>query len=87
MSSPPDLEPYRIALRKRGFLQSDPYLHQCPKCHTDRAVEKWIVAGRTGGRDIDLCGACGQTWSWRQRPLKDEREIDPDFDLATFLKM
>lgn len=86
-AEPPDLEPYRAALRKRGFHQDDVYLHPCPKCGEQRAVEKWVLSGRSGGRDIDLCRMCGQTWSWRQRPLKEEREIDPDFDLRTFLKM
>lgn len=90
-SPPPDLEPFRIALRKRGFRQDDAYLHPCPKCNEQRAVEKWVISGKgarqPGGRDIDLCGACGETWSWRQRPLREEREIDPAFDLATFLKM
>jgi hypothetical protein len=86
MAEPPDLEPYRIALRKRGFRQDDVYLHECPKCGTSRAVEKWVLSGKSGGRDIDLCGACGETWSYRQRPMREQREVDPDFDLATFLK-
>lgn len=83
----PDLEPFRTALYKRGFKREDVYYHDCPKCQKPRCVEKWLIKGKGGGRDIDMCNECGETWSWRMRPANEMREIDPDFDLKFFLKM
>ena len=53
-----DLEALRAGLRKRGFKQDDPLLHDCPDCGV-KAIERYIIAGRSGGRDITLCQACG----------------------------
>jgi len=44
------------------------------------------VGGKPGGRDIDLCLACGASASWRRRPDKEDRERDTTFDLVTFLR-
>ena len=52
-----DLEAFRAAIFKRGFRQSDPLRHPCPKCNALQSVEKWVLFGRTGGRDIDICMA------------------------------
>lgn len=75
----------RKKMTKRGFRREDLYYHQCPSCQ-EHAVEKWGLFGRPGGRDIDLCLACGSSWSWRRRPDYEKREADTTFDLATFLR-
>ncbi|MEZ4398986.1 MAG: hypothetical protein R3B06_03160 [Kofleriaceae bacterium] len=81
-----DLEAFRRAMFKRGFRQSDPLLHPCPACKHTKGVEKWVLAGRTGGRDVDVCMQCSKVTSWRHRPLENDREEDPAFDPASFLK-
>jgi transcription elongation factor Elf1 len=86
-STPPDYDPHRRALFKRGFRQTDPYLHPCPACKVQKSVEKWVLFGKSGGRDIDVCGACGKSWSWRHRPPSQDRDEDVGFDLTTFLKL
>lgn len=81
-----DLEAFRAAIYKRGFRQTDPLRHPCPKCNKQRAVEKWSLAGRTGGRDIDICMECSDVKSWRRRPHPEDREEDKTFDPVTFMK-
>jgi hypothetical protein len=57
----------------------------CSTCGI-QAVEKYSVGGKPGGRDIDLCLACGASASWRRRPDREDRERDETFDLAVFLR-
>ena len=80
-----DLENLKHALKKRGFHQDDMLMHECPACN-ERAVAIWAIGGRTGGRDIRLCYACGDARSWRAAPGLEAREPDPSFDLRAFLK-
>jgi hypothetical protein len=79
------IEGYRRALTKRGFRRDDLYYHVCPDCSV-QAIEKWGLFGKPGGRDIDLCLACGKARSWRRRPDYEKREADETFDLVTFLR-
>jgi hypothetical protein len=79
-----DLETIDYKLRKRGFRREDVYLHECPSCH-EQAVLKYAVSGRTGGRDISLCQACGLATSWRSVAGLEQREQDLGFDLRAFL--
>ena len=80
----PDLAILEQKLAKRGFRVNDPYLHECPACK-QRAVLKYSIGGRTGGRDISLCQHCGASQSWRSDAGLEEREVDPGFDLRKFL--
>ena len=80
-----DLATLEHKLRKRGFRREDVYLHECTACH-ERAVLTYITAGRTGGRDISLCQACGVATSWRSVAGLEGREQDVDFDLRAFLR-
>ncbi len=80
MSSHDDI---RRALSKKGFKLDDPLPHECPKCK-ERSVEVWILRGKGGGRDIDVCGNCGASRSWRVRPLQD-REEDTAFEIKSFV--
>ncbi len=73
----------RRALAKKGFKLDDPLPHDCPKWG-EHALEVWVLRGKGGGRDIDVCGACGTARSWRVRPLQD-REEDTAFDLRSFV--
>jgi hypothetical protein len=81
MQRPDELE---RALLKRGFKRDDPRPHECPSCG-ERAVFKYVIAGMTGGRDIDWCHACGVARSWRRSGGEEERREDPKFDLEKFL--
>ena len=85
MPPPADLETLIHKLKKRGFHQDDVFLHECPKC-TERAVAVYAILGRSGGRDIRLCLACGDARSWRAGAGMEERSEDPDFDLRAFLR-
>jgi hypothetical protein len=80
-----ELDALEYKLTKRGFRREDQYFHDCPDCH-ERAVRKYVTAGRTGGRDISLCEACGATASWRSGAGLEARELDPGFDLQAFLR-
>ena len=80
----PDLDVLDQKLNKRGFRVTDSYLHECPACK-ERAVLKYTIGGRTGGRDISLCQACGHAESWRSDAGLEERIADPAFDLRKFL--
>ncbi|HEY0191073.1 MAG TPA: hypothetical protein VGC42_08120 [Kofleriaceae bacterium] len=80
-----DLDAIERKLSKRGFRRDDIYLHECPECH-EKAVLRYIIAkSRTGGRDIALCQACGDSKSWRSVAGMESREQDLEFDLHKFL--
>lgn len=79
-----DLETLEYKLGKRGFRQTDSFFHECASCH-ERAVVKYGAAGKTGGRDISLCHACGVATSWRSVAGLEAREQDVGFDLRAFL--
>jgi hypothetical protein len=84
MEPPADLDELQRKLRKRGFSQTDTHLHECPACR-ERAVVIYAITGRSGGRDIQLCLACGEALSWRSVAGMMGREPDPSFDLRAFL--
>jgi hypothetical protein len=79
-----DLETLEHKLVKRGFRREDGYLHECIDCR-EQAVLKYVLSGKTGGRDISLCQACGVSRSWRSGAGFEAREEDRGFDLRTFL--
>lgn len=79
-----DLETLQYRLKKRGFKQEDPQLHECPDCK-ERAILRYGILSRNGGRDITLCQACGRARSWRSEAGMNERSEDVDFDLRAFL--
>ena len=82
--SPRDLEALERKLNKRGFKRTDVYLHDCMTCKEHAAII-YAIAGKIGGRDIAYCQACGAAHSWRSGAGLESREIDPTFDLDTFL--
>lgn len=79
------LDTYEYKLRKRGFRRDDVLIHDCPDCKA-KAVLTYIIAGRSGGRDIRLCAECGAAHSWRSVAGLDSREEDAAFDLDAFLR-
>jgi hypothetical protein len=79
-----DLEALERKLTKRGFRRGDAFLHDCTECR-EHAVLKYTIIGRTGGRDISLCQACGVAKSWRSGAGLEQREEDVGFDLGKFL--
>ena len=79
-----DLATLEHKLGKRGFRREDGYLHVCTECN-EQAVLKYVLAGKTGGRDISLCQACGKARSWRSDASFQSRVEDPVFDLRAFL--
>ena len=85
MPAPADLETLQAKLKKRGFRQDDMFLHDCPAC-AEKAVAIYAISGRSGGSDIRLCLACGDSQSWRAGAGMEGREQDPTFDLRAFLK-
>jgi len=82
---PGDYETIAFKLRKRGFKLDDPLPHECWSCH-ERAVARWVLLSRLGGRDIDLCRACGAERSYTRRALAEERDEDEGFDVTAFLR-
>jgi len=80
-----ELDTYEYKLRKRGFRRDDVLLHDCPDCQA-KAILTYVIAGRSGGRDIRLCMECGKARSWRSVAGLEAREEDPAFDLAAFLR-
>ena len=80
-----ELETYEHKLRKRGFRRDDVLLHECPDCAA-KAVLTYVIAGRSGGRDIRLCVECGAAHSWRSIAGLESRQEDPSFDLEVFLR-
>ncbi len=79
-----DLDTLEHKLGKRGFRRIDGHLYECTACHA-HAVRKYATLGRTGGRDISLCEACGVAASWRSVAGMEQREQDVGFDLRAFL--
>jgi hypothetical protein len=82
----PEIEALRRALAKRGFRKDDAYFHDCSKCN-QKAVEKYVVLSKLGGRDIDLCVLCGHARSWSRRAGAEERSEEEGFDLKVFLRI
>ena len=80
-----DLAALEQKLTKRGFRREDLYVHECTECH-EQAALTYVLIGKTGGRDIALCQACGVAKSWRSGAGMEGRELDPSFDLRTFLR-
>jgi hypothetical protein len=80
-----DLETIEYKLKKRGFKQSDVLHHECPSCQ-ENAVRIYAIIGKTGGRDIRLCLACGAAKSFRNVAGMEERAEDDGFDLDAFLR-
>ncbi len=79
------IDEYVRLLRKRGFKQDDAYVHECGVCGA-RAALRLGLQGRRGGRDFELCGACGATRSWTRAEGAEERIEDADFDIDAFLR-
>ena len=79
-----DLSTLEYKLGKRGFRRDDVFLHECEACK-EQAMASYIIGGRTGGRDIKLCLACGISRSWRSGAGLQAREEDLGFDLRAFL--
>jgi hypothetical protein len=75
MTPPDDLDELQRKLRKRGFAQTDPLLHECAACN-ERGIAIYAISGKSGGRD---------TKSWRSVAGFESREPDPAFDLRKFL--
>lgn len=85
MAPPADLDALVHKLAKRGFRQSDVFVHECAACK-ERGVLVFAISGRSGGRDIRICMACGDAQSWRSVAGLEQREQDPSFDLREFVK-
>ena len=79
-----NLDTLEYKLGKRGFKRDDVYFHECDACK-EKAVAIYKIIGRTGGRDIKLCHACGVARSWRSVAGNEQREEDVGFDLNAFL--
>jgi hypothetical protein len=69
-------------LQKRGFKR-DSVKDACPDCNVS-AVHVYKLLGRTGGRDIKWCMACGKITSFK-RTANDDLVQDTGFDLEAFL--
>jgi hypothetical protein len=80
-----DLGTLEYKLQKRGFRRDDVFLHECATCQ-EQAVATYIIAGKSGGRDISLCLACGKARSWRSVAGLEQRVEDEGFDLREFLR-
>ncbi len=80
-----EVDALEYKLRKRGFRRDDVLLHQCESCK-EPAVATYVIAGKTGGRDITLCLACGVARSWRSVAGLEQRVEDTGFDLRAFLR-
>jgi len=80
-----ELDTYEYKLRKRGFRRDDLFMHDCPDCNAKQCVLTYVIAGRSGGRDIRLCLECGKARSFRSFAGLEKREEDDAFDLKTFL--
>jgi hypothetical protein len=80
-----DLDTIEYKLKKRGFRQTDVLHHECPSCH-ENAVRIYGIGGKLGGRDIQLCLACGAVKSFRNLAGMEQRSEDADFDLQAFLR-
>jgi hypothetical protein len=82
---PVDIDELERKLYKRGFKLDDVYFHECEACK-ERAVRKYRIMSKTGGRDIGICLACGVAKSWTSGAGMEGRAEDPNFDLTTFLR-
>lgn len=80
-----NLEALEHKLKKRGFRRDDVLLHECASCK-EQAVATYVIAGKSGGRDIALCLACGKARSWRSGAGLQHRVEDEGFDLDVFLR-
>jgi hypothetical protein len=80
-----DLQTIEYKLNKRGFKRNDVFFHACEKCN-EQAVVIFAILGRSGGRDIQICQACGVARSWRSVAGMEAREEDTTFDLDAFLR-
>jgi hypothetical protein len=80
-----NLSALEYKLGKRGFRRDDLLLHACAKCGHEQSVASYIIAGKSGGRDIKLCLHCGDARSWRSGAGHNEREEDLNFNLDSFL--
>lgn len=78
------IDEYERRLRKRGFKQDDVYFHVCETCGV-KAVFRLGLQGRLGGRDFELCQACGKIRSWTRRSGTEDRVEDLAFDIDAFL--
>ena len=79
-----DLATLEYKLGKRGFRRDDQLLHECTDCK-EKAMLTFVISGKTGGRDIRLCLACGVAKSWRSVAGLEDRQEDVGFDLRAFL--
>ena len=79
-----DLDTLEYKLKKRGFRRDDVLLHECTRCHAN-AVATYVIAGKSGGRDIELCVECGYARSHRSVAGLEQRVEDAGFDLRVFL--
>lgn len=79
-----DLATLEYKLTKRGFRRDDVFLHDCKDCK-ECAVLTYVIAGKSGGRDIQLCQACGVARSFRSGAGLEDRVEDVGFDLRAFL--
>ena len=78
-----EIQTLEYKLSKRGFMR-DPRPIFCDACG-ERAVFIYALKHTNiGGRSIEWCHACDREWGYR-RPGGGDRELDEDFDLATFL--
>lgn len=80
-----ELDTFEYKLKKRGFRRDDVLLHDCADCK-EKAVLTYVISGRSGGRDIQLCVECGTSRSWRSVAGLESRQEDPGFDLTAFLR-
>lgn len=79
-----NLEALEYKLNKRGFKQTDVYHHECATCK-ENAVRIYGIINKVGGRDIQLCLACGAVRSFRTSAGMVGRVEDAEFDLDKFL--
>jgi len=83
--TPSELSQLEYKLGKRGFHLINTIPVICPACNA-QAVAQFAIAGRVGGRDIELCQACGHCRSWRKDSGQENRVLDEAFDLVGFLR-
>jgi hypothetical protein len=69
-----NLDTLEYKLKKRGFRRDDVLLHDCAVCK-EHAVATYVIAGKSGGRDIALCLACGHARSWRSVAGLEQRVL------------
>jgi hypothetical protein len=77
-----EIEDLQRRLKKRGF-NLDGMREHCADCN-ERAQLVYRIAGRTGGRDIRWCLACGKIRSWK-RSADDILQEEVPFDVEKFL--